>query len=73
MVGGKTGGGPCALRESVTAIGSGFGQSGITALAKKSNNKFVDIDDGVNADHEVGQDELLDRDFVSTMLDTWYK
>ena len=32
-----------------------------------------DIDDGVNANHEVGQDELLDRDFVSTMLDIWHK
>lgn len=80
-LGDKTGGGPCAVRQNITTIGSMIASSSLTAISKLENNKYVHIDAGVEADYKfldannqyVDENKLLDRQYIINNLNNWKK
>ena len=68
----KTAGGPCAVRNVVTPIGSVFSASSLNTISKLENGKYVNIDGGVEADYKFENEaKLLDRDYIVSNLSTW--
>lgn len=74
ILGEKTAGGPCAIRNTFTAIGSRHTQSSITTLAKKQQDgSLIHIDGGVNPDIEVKEENMFDRTYLSSQMELWVK
>ena len=70
-VGEKTHGGPCSLRNTSDALGGIFTQSGLNVLAKKSGDKYTNIEGGVAADQATDKDSLANRAYLRTMIPFW--
>ena len=70
-LGEKTAGGPCAVRYSVTPIGTALYSSSLTTIAKKVDNKYQNIDDGVAADHQLTEEQMIDRNYITTKINSW--
>lgn len=70
-LGDKTGGGPCAVRQFVTPIGSMISSSSTTVLSKPLDNKYVSIESGVAADHPLTYEQMVDRQYIVNTLKNW--
>ena len=70
-VGEKTHGGPCSLRNTSDALGGIYTQSGLNVLAKKSGDKYINIEGGVAADQAADKDSLANRAYLRTMIPIW--
>lgn len=71
MLGDKTAGGPCAVRSYVTPIGSVISSSSLNTISKLENNQYVNIDDGIEADHKLTEDQMIDRNYIVSCLKNW--
>ena len=71
-IGEKTGGGPCALRQTVSPIGATFSQSGLTVLAKKDGSGWKNIEGGVAADQAIEKESMLNYLYIGAMLPDWF-
>lgn len=72
-IGDKTGGGPCAVRVSVTQIGSMYLSSGLNVIAKKKDNSYVNIDDGVDADFKLTEAQMINREYILENISKWVR
>jgi C-terminal processing protease CtpA/Prc len=70
-LGEKTGGGPCAVRQFITPIGSMVSSSSTMVLSKALDNKYVSIESGVAADHELTYEQMVDRQYIVNNLKNW--
>ncbi len=70
-LGAKTAGGPCAVRTNVTPIGNVIASSSLYTISKQENGKYVNIDGGVEADHVLDEEKMLDRNYIVTNINTW--
>ncbi len=70
-IGQKTGGGPCAVRKVVSAYGSTYSKSSLTALTKKVNGNYVNIDGGVEADYELTEDQMVSYRYIVDNISSW--
>ena len=70
-LGAKTAGGPCAVRYTVTPIGNGISSSSLTTISKLVNGKYVNIDDGVDADFKLTEEQMLDRNYIAENISKW--
>jgi len=73
MLGEKTGGGPCAVRANVTPLGSIIYSSSLCTISKLENGKYVNIDQGVNADYTLTREQMIDRNYIVNNLKNWLK
>lgn len=71
MLGAKTAGGPCAVRQNLTAIGSVISSSSLWSLSKLDNGKYVNIDGGIEPDHKLTEDQMIDRNYIVECLKNW--
>ena len=72
ILGEKTAGRTCAIRNTVTAVGSRYTQSSLLTLAKKQQDgSFVNIESGVSPDVAVGQDKMFNRTYLASNMETW--
>ena len=72
-LGAKTAGGPCAVRNYITTIGSVYASSSLYTISKEENGKYVNIDGGVNADFVLAEDKMIDRDFIKNNIKNYKK
>jgi hypothetical protein len=72
-LGAKTAGGPCAVRNYITTIGSAYASSSLYTISKEENGKYVNIDGGVNADFELTEDKMIDREYIKNNIKNWKK
>jgi hypothetical protein len=72
-LGAKTAGGPCAVRNYITTIGSVYASSSLYTISKEENGKYVNIDGGVNADFVLTEDKMIDRDFIKNNIKNYKK
>lgn len=72
-LGDKTAGGPCAVRNYITTIGSVYASSSLYTISKEENGKYVNIDGGVNADFVLAEDKMIDRDFIKNNIKNYKK
>ncbi len=72
-LGAKTAGGPCSVRNYITTIGSVYASSSLYTISKEENGKYVNIDGGVNADFELAEDKMIDRDFIKNNIKNYKK
>lgn len=72
-LGAKTAGGPCAVRNYVTPIGSVVSSSSLYTISKLENGKYVNIDGGINADFELTEDKMIDREYIKNNIRNWKK
>lgn len=70
-LGQKTAGGPCAVRSYVTPIGSVISSSSLCVISKLENGKYVNIDDGIKADYELTEEQMIDRMYILDNIDKW--
>ena len=70
-LGDKTAGGPCSLRSNLTTIGAVIFSSSLNTISKKVNDKFVSIDDGIEADYKLTEAQMLDRNYITTNIASW--
>ena len=70
-LGAKTAGGPCAVRQNVTPIGSVLFSSSLQVISKFENGKYVNIDDGIAADYELTEAQMIDRDYIVANINNW--
>ena len=70
-LGEKTGGGPCAVRQFITPIGSMISSSSTMVLSKALDNKYVSIESGVTADHELTYEQMVDRQYIVDNIKNW--
>ena len=70
-LGEKTAGGPCAVRYTVTPIGTALYSSSLTTIAKKVDNKYQNIDDGVAADYQLTEEQMIDRNYITLKINSW--
>ena len=70
-LGAKTAGGPCSVRTLVTPIGSVISSSSLLTISKLENGKYVNIDGGVNADKELSEDDMLNRNYIKDNINSW--
>ena len=72
ILGEKTAGGPCAIRNTFTAVGSRYSQSSLTMLAtKQSDGSYLHIDGGVSPDVAVSEENMFERLFLSSQMPSW--
>ncbi len=72
-LGAKTAGGPCAVRNYVTPIGSVISSSSLYTISKKVNGQYFNIDDGINADFVLDEDKMIDREFIANNINNYKK
>ncbi len=72
-LGDKTAGGPCAVRYSITPIGTGFNSSSLSTIAKPSGDSFVNIDGGVEADFKLEEAQMVNRKYIQENIKNWTK
>ena len=72
-LGAKTAGGPCAVRNYVTPIGSVVSSSSLYTISKKVNGQYVNIDDGISADFVLDEDKMIDRDYIKNNINNYKK
>ncbi len=70
-LGAKTGGGPCAVRTNVTPIGSLISSSSLSTIAKYDGTKYVDIDGGIEAQHQLTEAQMIDRAYIRSTIGSW--
>ena len=72
IIGEKTAGGPCAVRNTFTAVGSKYSQSSLLTLAKKQQDgTYKDIDSGINPDVAVEKANMFERLYLATQMSEW--
>ena len=71
LLGEKTGGGPCAVRTTITPLGSSISSSGLSTISKLSNGKYVNINDGATPDVSLTKDKYLDRQYIKENIKNW--
>ena len=72
IIGEKTAGGPCAIRNTFTAVGSRYTQSSLTMLSTKlSDGSYQHIDGGVTPDVAVSEENMFERLFLGSQMETW--
>ena len=71
ILGEKTAGGPCAIRNTFTPVGSRYSQSSLTTLAKKQADKYVDIDSGIAPDVDVQEENMFNHLFLGSQMSVW--
>ena len=72
-LGDKTAGGPCAVRYSITPIGTGFNSSSLSTIVKPSGDSFVNIDGGVEADFKLEEAQMVNRKYIQENIKNWTK
>lgn len=70
-IGQKTAGGPCAVRSYVTPIGSVISSSSLYTMSKLENGRYVNIDDGIKADYELTEEQMIDRMYILDHINDW--
>ncbi len=72
ILGEKTAGGPCAIRNTFTAVGSRHTQSSLTMLATKlGDGSYHHIDGGVAPDVAVSEENMFDRLYLGSQMAAW--
>ena len=72
ILGEKTAGGPCAIRNTFAAVGSRYTQSSLITLAtKQSDGSYQHIDGGVSPDVAVSEENMFERLFLSSQMPSW--
>ena len=71
ILGDRTAGGPCAVRNIVTPIGNVVTSSSLFTISKKVNDQYVTIDDGIPADFSLTEEQMMDRDFIARNTNKW--
>jgi len=71
ILGEKTGGGPCAVRTTITPLGSSISSSSLSTISKLSNGKYVNINDGATPDVSLTKDKYLDRQYIKENIKNW--
>ena len=72
-LGAKTAGGPCALRQVVTPINSVIAASSLNTLSKLEDGKYVNVDDGIKADVNLTEEQMIDRQYIVANINKWSK
>lgn len=72
-LGAKTAGGPCAVRNYITTIGSVYASSSLYTISKEENGKYVNIDGGVEADFKLTEAQMLNRQYIADNIKDWVK
>lgn len=72
-LGANTAGGPCAIRQYITPIGSNITASSLHTLSKLENGKYVNINGGVKPDFEIAEEKMIDREFIQSQISTYKK
>ena len=70
-LGDKTAGGPCAVRYTVTPMGSAYNSSSLTVISKLVDGKYVNIDDGVAADFKLTEEQMINRKYIAENISKW--
>ena len=71
MLGDKTAGGPCAVRMNINPIGSVISSSSLSTIATKVNDKYENIDGGIQADYTLTEAQMLDRSYIAQNISKW--
>ena len=72
ILGEKTAGGPCAIRETYNAVGAKYTQSSLLTLSKKQQDgNYIHIDGGVTPDVAVAEENMFNRQFLGSQMETW--
>ena len=61
IIGEKSGGGACVVRNSVTPDGMAVRMSGLERLNYKKDGKMIDNDDGITPDYELARSSFYDN------------
>ena len=72
-LGENTAGGPCAVRYSITPFGTGTCSSSLSTIARKVDNKYKNIDDGVAADFALEEAQMINRQYIADNIANWVK
>ena len=72
-LGDKTAGGPCAVRYNVSPLGSGYNSSSLCVISKLVDGKYVNIDDGVEADYKLTEEQMINRKYIAENISKWVK
>lgn len=72
-LGENTAGGPCAVRYNITPFGTGTCSSSLSTIARKVDNKYKNIDDGVAADFALEEAQMLNRQYIVDNIANWVK
>jgi len=72
-LGDKTAGGPCAVRYTVTPMGSAYNSSSLTVISKLVDGKYVNVDDGVDADFKLTEEQMINRKYIAENISKWVK
>ena len=70
-LGETSGGGPCAIKNNMSPLFNIYSSSSLDCFSKFEGTKLVDIDGGVNADHQLTLDQMIDRESILSNINNW--